>query len=60
MEQAKKNVEKEYTKYEAVDQYEVMAEELPEEETAEVRQGGAGRTGQGKGRGRAGQGRAGY
>ncbi|XP_030099412.1 hydrocephalus-inducing protein isoform X1 [Mus musculus] len=36
LEQAKKNVEKEYTKYEAVDQYEVMAEELPEEETAEI------------------------
>ncbi|XP_052022456.1 hydrocephalus-inducing protein homolog [Apodemus sylvaticus] len=36
LEQAKKNVEKEYNKYETVNHFEVITEELPEEETEEI------------------------
>ncbi|ERE78885.1 hydrocephalus-inducing protein [Cricetulus griseus] len=36
LEQAKKNTEKDYSKYETVNHYETITEEMPEEETAEV------------------------
>ncbi|CAH7062215.1 Hydin [Phodopus roborovskii] len=36
LEEAKKSMEKEYCKYEAIDHYEIVTEELPEEEATEI------------------------